>query len=202
METQIKELTLLLIYLTTWHERDRFVKDGILTSWSGYEHRVLNEFEEKEYFWRSGNNKKLHLTPEGVDKIEELLKKYNFIIRNEIVDKYGFKNIGEEFEKGSTEKQLTQANQKIMELGETIRNLANQSYLFYKPEVEEIISECVIDDDRVERVLEGLLNCFQTIEIEELFNRLCNSYESCNEKLIHEMKQIYHDMYDDSDDEE
>jgi len=56
-----------------------------------------------------------------------------------------------------------------MKLDETIRNMANQSYLFYKPEVEEIMSESVIDDDRVERVLEGLLNCFQTTEIEELF---------------------------------
>jgi len=93
MENQIKELTLLLIYLTTWHEKNRFIKDGILTSWSGYEHNILNEFEEKEYFWRSANNKKLYLTSEGVNKIEELLKKYDFIIRNEIVDKYGFKKM-------------------------------------------------------------------------------------------------------------
>ena len=92
MENQIKELTLLLIYLTAWNEKNRFVKDGMLTSWSGYEHSVLNEFEEKEYIFRSGNNKKLHLTPEGICEIEKLLNKYQFIERNKIADNYGFED--------------------------------------------------------------------------------------------------------------
>lgn len=95
MENQIKELTLLLIYLTTWKENDRFIKNDILTSWSGYEHSILREFEEKEYLWRSGNNKKLHITPEGIEEIERLLKKYSFVHRNEIVDNYGFGDLND-----------------------------------------------------------------------------------------------------------
>lgn len=92
MENQIKELTLLLIYLTAWNEKSQFLKNGILTSWSGYEHSILNEFEDKEYFFRSGNNKKLHLTPEGICEIEKLLEKYKIIERNIVVDNYGFED--------------------------------------------------------------------------------------------------------------
>ena len=200
MEEQIRELTLLLIYLTAWNEKDRFVKNGILTSWSGYEHSVLNEFEEKEYFWKSGNNKKLHLTPEGIDEIEKILKKYNFIMRNETVDKYGFENVFELKEKIRSNEIIDKSTDKIIsELGQTIMDLSNQSYNFFKPEVDEIIADEVIDDERVERALEGLLNCFPTTETEELFNRLCDYYESRNKELVYEMKAYHRDLYDDEE---
>jgi len=90
METQIRELTLLLIYLTAWNEKNRFIKDGILTSWTGYERYIIQSFEDEELLWRSGNNKKLHLTSDGIDEVERLLEKYDFIKRNKIADDYNF----------------------------------------------------------------------------------------------------------------
>ena len=94
IETQIEDFTLLLIYLTAFEDNwDRH--SSRLTSWSGYDHDILRKFEENNLFWRSGNNKKLNLTIKGREEINKVLKKYDFIQRNETVDNYEFDLEGE-----------------------------------------------------------------------------------------------------------
>ena len=43
MEEQIKELTLLLAYLTSWNEKDRLLKQEFKKSWKGYDFNILNK---------------------------------------------------------------------------------------------------------------------------------------------------------------
>ena len=45
MEEKIKELTLLLLYLTSWEEKDYFGE--LRRSWKGYPFDVLNELTDE-----------------------------------------------------------------------------------------------------------------------------------------------------------
>jgi hypothetical protein len=71
MSEAIEDLTLLLIYLTSWREK---VGEGILVSraWKGYDFDVLNKLNEKGYITGSHRAKSVYLTDEGVEKAEKL----------------------------------------------------------------------------------------------------------------------------------
>ncbi|WP_079478747.1 DUF6429 family protein [Halobacillus salinus] len=75
MEDEIKELTLLLLYLTSWKEND--IPDEMSRSWKGYPFWALNELGEEDYL-RGGKRgaKSVFLTEEGIKKAEELAAKY------------------------------------------------------------------------------------------------------------------------------
>ena len=47
MEQQIKELTLLLAYLTSWDDKDRLTKQENKKSWKGYDFGILNKLHEE-----------------------------------------------------------------------------------------------------------------------------------------------------------
>ncbi|MCK5767626.1 MAG: hypothetical protein KAH35_04545 [Candidatus Atribacteria bacterium] len=47
MDETIKELTLLLIYLTSWKEDANLIK--VQRSWKGYPFETLDELNEEEY---------------------------------------------------------------------------------------------------------------------------------------------------------
>lgn len=51
MEDKIKELTLLLLYLTSWKESD--TPKEIRKSWKGYSFDVLNELMNEEFIFGS-----------------------------------------------------------------------------------------------------------------------------------------------------
>ena len=74
MDKTIKELTLLLIYLTSWQE------DSVLTkvqrSWKGYPFEVLDELNVEGYINGRKHTKSVYLTKEGLNKVKELMKKY------------------------------------------------------------------------------------------------------------------------------
>ena len=74
MDKTIKELTLLLIYLTSWQE------DSVLTkvqrSWKGYPFEVLDELNVEGYINGRKHTKSVYLTKEGLSKVKELMKKY------------------------------------------------------------------------------------------------------------------------------
>ena len=79
MEKQtIFELTLILMYLTSWKEENRFSDSDDLFAWKGYNFDVLKNLEECDYI-RQGNHpsrtKSAYLTEEGILKAKELLKK-------------------------------------------------------------------------------------------------------------------------------
>jgi len=74
MVQTIKELILLLIYLTSWQEDVGFKK--VQRSWKGYPFEVIDELNEEEYIDGSKYAKSVYLTEEGLDKAKELMKKY------------------------------------------------------------------------------------------------------------------------------
>jgi len=77
MEEKIKELTLLLLYLTSWTEKDPF-GDEINRAWKGYDFDILNSLEKEKLIGGSTYKaKSTYLTDRGIDKAKDLMKKYN-----------------------------------------------------------------------------------------------------------------------------
>ena len=74
MDKAIKELTLLLIYLTSWQEEAGSVK--IQRSWKGYPFEILDELREEGYLTGRKTAKSIYLTKEGISKGKELMGKY------------------------------------------------------------------------------------------------------------------------------
>ena len=69
MEEQIKELTLLLLYLNSWIEKEPYGE--FHRAWKGYDFDILN------LIGGSHKAKSTYLTKEGVEKAKKLMKKYN-----------------------------------------------------------------------------------------------------------------------------
>lgn len=84
MEKNIEELTLLLMYLTSWEE-DGYVADDnnmpkevkIKTCWKGYSFDVINKLMDEKYLYFSRyRNKSVSLTPKGEELAKKLMEKY------------------------------------------------------------------------------------------------------------------------------
>ena len=74
MDKTIKELSLLLIYLTSWQEDVGLTK--VQRSWKGYPFEVLDELNEEGYINKNKRAKSIYLTEEGINKANDLMKKY------------------------------------------------------------------------------------------------------------------------------
>jgi hypothetical protein len=74
VEQSIKELTLLLLYLTSWTEKE--ISDNHRRSWKGYPFEVLDELSENGFISGSNRAKSVYLTPQGIARAEELVSKY------------------------------------------------------------------------------------------------------------------------------
>lgn len=75
MEEQIKELTLLLLYLNSWIEKEPYGE--IHRAWKGFDFDILNALEEEHLIGGSSYKaKSTCLTKEGLEKAKELMKKY------------------------------------------------------------------------------------------------------------------------------
>ena len=84
MEKNIEELTLLLMYLTSWEE-DGYVADennmlkeaNIKACWKGYSFDIINKLMDEKYLYFSKyKNKSVSLTPEGEKFAKEVMEKY------------------------------------------------------------------------------------------------------------------------------
>ena len=84
MEKNIEELTLLLMYLTSWEE-DGYVADEndmpkeakIKTCWKGYSFDVINKLTDEKYLYYSKyKSKSISLTSEGEKLAKKLIDKY------------------------------------------------------------------------------------------------------------------------------
>lgn len=76
MEEQIKELTLLLLYLNSWVEKEPYGE--FHRSWKGYDFDILNALEDEHLIGGSTYKaKSTYLTEEGLEKAKELMIKYN-----------------------------------------------------------------------------------------------------------------------------
>ena len=75
----MKELTMALIYLSKFCERDRFSNANDFYAWKGYDFDVLNFLDEKDYI-RQGNHpsrtKSVYITETGKEYAKSILEKY------------------------------------------------------------------------------------------------------------------------------
>ena len=84
MEKNTLELTLLLMYLTSWDEeslyydeKDNLNKGILKNTRKGYDFDIINELTDKGYLFPSKyKNKSVTLTKEGEKLAEELINKY------------------------------------------------------------------------------------------------------------------------------
>lgn len=75
MKNQSDELTLLLLYLTSFKEDFGLGKTS--RSWKGYPFESLNELSGKNFIRDSNRSKSVYLTNEGIEEAKKLIKKYN-----------------------------------------------------------------------------------------------------------------------------
>lgn len=73
----VKELTLLLMYLTRFNEGGRFASDLDL-AWKGYDFGIIDELEEEDNIRQgSHRSKSVAITEQGMKLAQELLEKYH-----------------------------------------------------------------------------------------------------------------------------
>ena len=70
----VKDLTLMLLYLTSWEEKD--FQDDIRRTWKGYDFDILNELTKENLIDGDGSKKSAYLFKKGIEKAEKLLQEY------------------------------------------------------------------------------------------------------------------------------
>jgi len=70
---KVKELTIMLLYLTSWAERDFC---DVQRSWKGYNFDILNELTDEGLISNSRRSKSVVISEEGVNHAKDLLIKY------------------------------------------------------------------------------------------------------------------------------
>ncbi|MBK5253347.1 MAG: transposase [Peptostreptococcaceae bacterium] len=74
MEEKIKELTLMLLYLTSWKESEcGMIYDR---SWKGYNFELLKKLSDEDLIIDSKKSKSVAITNEGIAKAKQLLDLY------------------------------------------------------------------------------------------------------------------------------
>lgn len=75
----MKELTLLLMYLSRFSEKDRFSNGEDFYAWKGYDFDIINGLNDEDFI-RQGKHpsrsKSVYLTDTGIDYAKELMEKY------------------------------------------------------------------------------------------------------------------------------
>lgn len=74
MDKHIEELTLLLLYATSW--KDEEFPEGYRCSWKGYPFSALNQLEEEDCIRGGRRSKSVSLTKAGIEEAEALMKKH------------------------------------------------------------------------------------------------------------------------------
>lgn len=75
----MKELTMVLLYLSRFTERGRFADADDFYAWKGYDFDILNELDDNDCICQGShpsNSKSVYLTDKGIELAQELLKKY------------------------------------------------------------------------------------------------------------------------------
>jgi len=77
LNDEIKELNLLLLYLSGWEEESRNEPGKMLyRAWKGYLFDVLNELAEEELIIQNMKYKSVLLTDKGIERAKEVKEKY------------------------------------------------------------------------------------------------------------------------------
>ena len=74
IDQAVKELTIMLLYLTSWQEKKPEVYQR---SWKGYDFDTLNKLEDDGMIYGSHRSKSVVIYEEGIEMATQLLKKYN-----------------------------------------------------------------------------------------------------------------------------
>ncbi|HKK94850.1 MAG TPA: DUF6429 family protein [Anaerovoracaceae bacterium] len=82
MENKIKELTLLLMYLTSWKDNEFGNPDN--RTWKGYAFNILKELTDEGYIYGSIKSKSVYLSDEGNELAKELIEKYGINEKNDL----------------------------------------------------------------------------------------------------------------------
>lgn len=76
-KTAMEELSMILIYLSHFTERDRFADPNSKYAWKGYDFGILNQLDEKDYIRQgSHRSKSMYITKDGEAKAKEFMEKY------------------------------------------------------------------------------------------------------------------------------
>jgi ribosomal protein S18 acetylase RimI-like enzyme len=101
----IKELSLMLMYLTRFQDNNEFCR-YMETSWKNYDFDALNELEKDELLYQPKKSKCVYLSEEGKAHARKLLSEYK-IADNDIYEKYEFRSIRpEEADQAATIEQI------------------------------------------------------------------------------------------------
>jgi hypothetical protein len=77
MEEKIKELNLLLMFLTGWEEDSRKNPgEKVMRAWKGYLFETLNKLADDKLIIQFANTKSVMFTEAGKQKAEQLKKQY------------------------------------------------------------------------------------------------------------------------------
>lgn len=74
LKEKVKELTLMLLHLTSWEENEFGMK--YRRSWKGYDFGILNELNNEDLIREGHRSKSVMVTDKGMKKAKELLKQY------------------------------------------------------------------------------------------------------------------------------
>lgn len=79
VEEAMRELTMMLMYLSRFTEGEKFTEAKDFYAWKGYDFDILNELDNDDYI-RQGKHpsrsKSVYITDTGIEKARELLNKY------------------------------------------------------------------------------------------------------------------------------
>lgn len=74
-QEKIKEMTLMLLYLTSWEENESIAK--CRRSWKGYDFDVLNELAEDNFINDGLRSKSVIINDAGIAAAKKLLNEYD-----------------------------------------------------------------------------------------------------------------------------
>lgn len=78
-EEAMRELTLMLLYLSRFAQGENFHEVANFCAWKGYDFGMLNELDDADYI-RQGNHpsrsKSVYITESGMELAKKLLSKY------------------------------------------------------------------------------------------------------------------------------
>lgn len=78
-EEAMRELPMMLMYLSRFTEGEKFTEAKDFYAWKGYDFDILNELDNDDYI-RQGKHpsrsKSVYITDTGIEKARELLNKY------------------------------------------------------------------------------------------------------------------------------
>lgn len=74
MKKEIKELSLLLLYFTSWEEEE--FSETYRRSWKGYPFEILDELREEGLIFGSNKSKSIYFKEKGIEEAKKLMKKY------------------------------------------------------------------------------------------------------------------------------